>query len=58
VWTAIVVAGLYFLAEGLLWAPSDRSMNYLIAGGIIATTGAYPLWKNFVAPILRAKAGD
>jgi hypothetical protein len=51
-WAAILMAGLYFIAEGLLWA-SGRSMNYLIAGGTVATTGGYPLWKDFVAPILR-----
>jgi hypothetical protein len=53
-WTAILVAGLYFIAEGLLW-PSERWMNYLIAGVTIATTGSYPLWKDFVVPTLRRR---
>jgi hypothetical protein len=50
-WTAIFVTGLYFIAEGLLCS-SERSLNLLIAGMTVATTGGYPLWKDFVAPIL------
>jgi hypothetical protein len=51
-WTTMFAAGLYCIAEGLL-SPGESSLNYLIAGATVATTGGYPLWKDFVAPILR-----
>jgi hypothetical protein len=51
-WTATVVVGLYIAATGLIWSGDGRSLNYLIAGAIFATTGGYGLYKDFIAAAL------
>jgi hypothetical protein len=50
-WSAALVVGLYTAADGLIWS-NERPLNYLIAGTIVATTGGYGLYKDFLVVAL------
>jgi len=55
--SAMLVGGLYWISFEVLWAAPPRYK--LMAGGVLAVLlGAYLLWIDFVAPMLRVKTWE